>query len=39
MMRAGFRLKRAVLRARHPTAVAAEIESLFRAWLDGNDRA
>jgi hypothetical protein len=39
LMRVGFRLKRAALRARHPAAADAQIESLFRAWLDGNDRA
>jgi hypothetical protein len=34
LMQAGFELKRAQLRARHPAAVPEEIERLFRAWLE-----
>jgi hypothetical protein len=39
LMRAGYRLKRAALRARRPQASEAEIEALFQRWLDGDDRA
>ncbi|HEY6463437.1 MAG TPA: hypothetical protein VIY73_24890 [Polyangiaceae bacterium] len=38
MMRLGYRLKRAALRARQPQATEAEIDALFQRWLEGNDR-
>lgn len=34
LMQAGFELKRAQLRTRHPAAGPEEIERLFRAWLE-----
>lgn len=34
LMQAGFELKRAQLRTRHPAADPVEIERLFRAWLE-----
>jgi hypothetical protein len=37
LMRAGIRLKRAALRARHPEASPERIEALLQEWLDGND--
>ncbi len=39
MMRAGFRLKRAALRARHPAESEAEIDARFQRWLEADDRA
>jgi hypothetical protein len=39
LMRMGYRLKRAALRARHPHAAEEEIEALFQRWLDGDDRS
>lgn len=38
MMRTGFRLKRAALRARHPTESDAEIDTRFQRWLEADDR-
>ena len=34
LMQAGFELKRAQLRTRHPAASPEQIERLFRAWLE-----
>jgi hypothetical protein len=36
MMRAGFRLKRAALRTRHPDETEEQIEARFRAWLESD---
>jgi hypothetical protein len=37
LMRAGFRLKRAALRARHAGDPENDIQTRFRRWLDGDD--
>jgi len=37
MMDQGIRLKRASLRARHPTASEEEIDSRLREWLESDD--
>ena len=39
LMRTGYRLKRAALRARYPRAPEEEIEALFQRWLESDDRA
>jgi len=39
LMEVGFRLKRAALRARHPTESGDQLEARFRTWLEGDDRA
>jgi hypothetical protein len=39
MMRTGFRLKRAALRVRHPAETEAQLDTRFRRWLEGDDRA
>ena len=36
LMRAGIRLKRAALRARHPGAAPDEIEAMLQVWLDAD---
>lgn len=38
-MNAGFRLKRAALRTRHPDESEAEIDARLQRWLDGDDGA
>lgn len=38
-MNAGFRLKRAAFRTRHPRESEAEIDARLQRWLDGDDRA
>ena len=38
MMRAGFRLKQAALRARYPRESDEEIDARFRQWLAADDR-
>jgi Rv0078B-related antitoxin len=37
-MKAGFRLKRAALRARHPGESESQIDARFRRWLERDDR-
>ncbi|MCC6873346.1 MAG: hypothetical protein IT378_03475 [Sandaracinaceae bacterium] len=37
MMQTGIRLKRAALRARHPSASDEQIEAKLQAWLDTDD--
>jgi hypothetical protein len=39
MMRTGFRIKLAALRVRYPQESEAQIETRFRRWLEGDDRA
>lgn len=39
LMRTGYRLKRAGLRARHPAESEEQIEQRFRRWLAGDDGA
>jgi hypothetical protein len=39
MMRTGFRLKHASLRARHAAESEDEIEARFRQWLERDERA
>lgn len=39
LMRTGYRLKRAALRARYPAESEEQIELRFRSWLAGDDRA
>jgi hypothetical protein len=39
LMQAGFRLKLAGLRTRHPAETEEQIQHRFRLWLDGDDRA
>ena len=37
LMRAGIRLKRSALRARHPDASDEQIEALLQGWLEEGD--
>jgi hypothetical protein len=37
MMRTGFRLKRAGLRARHPAATEGELDAMLQRWLDRDE--
>jgi len=37
-MKAGFRLKRAALRARHPAESESQIDARFRQWLEQDER-
>jgi len=37
VMRSGFRLKRAALRTRFPSASPEEIDALFQRWLERDD--
>jgi Rv0078B-related antitoxin len=39
LMQTGYRLKRAALRTRHPDETEEQIDTRFRAWLEGDDRA
>ena len=39
VMRAGYRLKYAALRARYPAEPEEDLEERFRRWLAGDDRA
>jgi hypothetical protein len=36
VIRAGFRLKRSALRARHPSESEEDIEARFQRWLQGD---